>query len=529
MPSETAPFHADQASPSWLHFLLPSVSDLLFIALLFGLSLGALGRLLLRDSSTGWHIRDGQFMLLNHSITRSDPFSSTMNGHPWYAWEWLYDLGIAIIHHTLGLNGVVFYTAAIIASTFVLTLYLSLRRGTSLPVALVLLVLALGASAVHFLARPHVLSWLFTVVWFEVLDSSTSHSHESAQQLFWLPPLMLLWVNLHGGFVLGLVLLVFYLLVAVTEFVRNRTEERRRYSRQLSLVTLLCVIATFVNPYGYKLQVHIYSYLSDRFLMNNISEFLSPNFHGAAQQCFAALLLITIAAVLAARRKPTPAHLLVILLAAFSGLYATRNLPVSSLLLTLLMGPLLSETLTGTSAHLQTASWLRAFLSWLDRFDARMRNLDLQLTGHLWLLLAFAIGFWSCAHGGALGSTQLINAFFDQKRFPVESVDFLAQRGVREPVFSLDYWGGYLIYRLYPRRVVLDDRHDLYGDQILKDYLSVLFLQPDWEKMLDRQQVNWVLLPSGSSLANMLTLSGRWTLVHADMTSALFHRNGKLN
>ena len=129
---------------------------------------------MLRDAGTGWHIRNGQLMLQTHSITRVDPFSATMSGQPWYAWEWLYDVLIAAIHHVFGLNGVVFYTAAVMAVTFVLVFHLAMRRGGSLPITFFLLVLSLGASAVHFLARPHVLSWLFTVIWFELLDSAAS-------------------------------------------------------------------------------------------------------------------------------------------------------------------------------------------------------------------------------------------------------------------------------------------------------------------------------------------------------------------
>ena len=74
--------------------------------------------------------------------------------------------------------------------------------------------------------------------------------------------------------------------------------------------------------------------------MNHIDEFLSPDFHGVAQQCFVVLLLITIVA-LAVGKKPPLAHVLVLLFAAYSGLYASRSLPVSSLLLTLLVAPLL--------------------------------------------------------------------------------------------------------------------------------------------------------------------------------------------
>ena len=120
-------------------------------------------------------------MLQSHSITRTDPFSATMGGQPWYAWEWLYDVKIASIHHWWGLNGVVFFTAVIIAATFALTLRLCLRRGADLPVTVTLLALSLGASMIHLFARPHVLSWLFTVIWFQLLDSSESVDRSAPQ------------------------------------------------------------------------------------------------------------------------------------------------------------------------------------------------------------------------------------------------------------------------------------------------------------------------------------------------------------
>ena len=137
------------------------------------MSSGALAPRLLGDASIGWHIRNGEQMLRTHSITRTDPFSVTMGGHTWYAWEWLYDVAIAGIHHSFGLNGVVFFTAVIIALTFALTLRLCLRRGADLPVTALLLALSLGVSMIHLFARPHVLSWLFTVIWFQVLDGIT--------------------------------------------------------------------------------------------------------------------------------------------------------------------------------------------------------------------------------------------------------------------------------------------------------------------------------------------------------------------
>ena len=193
-PSDKAP------PPAWFRFLAPSITDLIFIILLFAMSSGALAPRLLGDASIGWHIRNGELMLRTHSITRVDPFSVTMGGQTWYAWEWLYDAKIAGIHHWMGLNGVVFFTAVIIALTFALTLRLCLQRGADLPVTALLLALSLGVSMIHLFARPHVLSWLFTVIWFQLLDSSESANPAASQRRLWyLPALMLLWVNLHGA------------------------------------------------------------------------------------------------------------------------------------------------------------------------------------------------------------------------------------------------------------------------------------------------------------------------------------------
>jgi hypothetical protein len=524
---QSTPAAQSGGASSWLQFLIPSVADLLFVGVLSGLSCGVLGRLLLRDAGIGWHIRNGQMMLQTHSITRVDSFSATMNGQPWFAWEWLYDVLIAAIHHVFGLNGVVFYSAAIMAATFVLVFHVTVRRGGSLPVTFFLLVLSMGASAVHFLARPHVLSWLLTVIWFELLDSAATGASEKAQRLFLLPVLMVLWVNLHGGFLLGFALLAVYLIGGTVEFFTDR--ERRgatgRWLKRLGRVAVLSLLASFINPYGYNLHLHIYRYLSDRFLMNHVTEFLSPDFHGVAQQCFAALLLVTIAVLASARRKPGPSRLLVILLAAYSGLYASRNLPVSSMLLTLTLAPLLSETVEKAGENVEIAAWLRSLLSRVHSFGIRMEKMEARFQGHFWLVIVFILGMWACLHGGRLGSVQLLNAYFDDKRFPVEAAQVIADREVREPIFCPDQWGGYLIYRLHPQtKVLVDDRHDLYGDQFFKDYLRVVFVQPDWNKVLDEKHVNWILVQKDSSLGTILEQTAPWKLVHADGTAVLFHR-----
>jgi hypothetical protein len=520
---------AQAMRPAWIRFAFPSAADLIFVILLAAMTIGLLAQRLLGDAGIGWHIRNGQQILSRHSVTRIDPFSAIMSGHKWYAWEWLYDLKVAAIHDWFGLNGVVLFTAVIIAATFALALRLSLRRGADLPAAVVLLALSLGASTIHLLARPHVLSWLFTVIWFQILDDSEAQDPAKRRRLWGLPGLMLLWANLHGGFVLGFVLLGLYFLGATIRYFRCPDNQMREglagWMRELGMVTAASLLASLINPYGYELHAHVFQYLSNRWLMNHIDEFLSPNFHGVAQQCFVLLLLITLGGLAVVRTKPPLSRVFVLLFAAYSGLYASRSLPVSSLLLMLIVSPLLSQAVTETRANPELPARLRAWLSRWESLAARMGRAEVQLRGHLWPAAAIVLGTLICAHQGKLGSHRWMDAHFDAQHFPVEAAEVIAQRGIRDPIFSLDSWGGYLIYRLYPQiRVFVDDRHDLYGEEFLKTYLQTVRLTPEWDNLLNEKRVDWVLAPAESPLANMLVQTSRWETVHRDGTAVLLRR-----
>jgi len=521
--------------------LLPSVGDLLFVAILGVLVFTNLSVRLLGDAGIGWHIRTGQLILATHAIPRIDPFSSSMSGHPWFAWEWLYDVLVGRLESLAGLNGVVLLTALIIAAVFSWAYRLLLARGTNILVALILVLIAASASMIHFLTRPHVASWLFTVVWFWILESS----EEGGRWKLWsLPLVMVVWVNVHGGFLLGFALLTVYWVTAgwrwLTLTLRLTEEEfddflrklqtGRRF-RVLTIVGILSAGATLLNPYGFQLHAHIYRYLSNRFLMDHIDEFQSPNFHYVAQKCFAGLLLLTLMALAAKGRefkRVSASHGLVVLFAVYSGLYASRNIPVSSLLLILVMGPWLSDAIAPLVESRRTS---RQTSLASTGFLGRMEGIELSLRGHVWPVVAIALTCWIVTHGGNLGGRQLMDAHFDSKRFPVAAVSYLEKQDVQGPVLSPDSWGGYLIYRLYlyhnhmePMKVVVDDRHDLYGEEFLKSYLKMIHVQPGWDEFLEQHQTQCVLLPKDSALASILLETSDWKAIYGDDVAAAFIR-----
>jgi hypothetical protein len=151
--------------------------------------------------------------------------------------------------------------------------------------------------------------------------------------------------------------------------------------------------------------------------------------------------------------------------------------------------------------------------------------MELSFRGHLWPVLGVILCLWICWHGGMLGSNQVMDAHFDAGRFPVQAVEVISDRPADLPIFCPDTWGGYLIYELYPKaKVVVDDRHDLYGSEFFKNYLKVVQVQPGWDKVLDNAHVSRILIPANSALAVLLKQTPQWVVVHEDDTAVLFRR-----
>ena len=163
------------------------------------------------------------------------------------------------------------------------------------------------------------------------------------------------------------------------------------------------------------------------------------------------------------------------------------------------------------------------------RFLRRMQAVEFSLRGHLWPIAMVVLACWIAANGGKLGASRLMDAHFDAKRFPVAAVDHLEsdleRKNVPGPIVSPDSWGGYLIYRLYPRvRTVVDDRHDFYGDEFIKSYLKMVNAQPGWQDFLHQHAAQCVFAPSNSALASILTETSGWKAIYSDDVAVAFAR-----
>jgi hypothetical protein len=281
----------------------------------------------------------------------------------------------------------------------------------------------------------------------------------------------------------------------------------------LVIVFFVCLLTTLLTPYGYRLHVHVYQYLSDSFLMDNIEEFSSPNFHVSVYRYFELFIPLVIAGAVLGRSRLTAAGFLLLLFSLHAGLYAGRNIPIAAIIISLVLGPLITQ-----------ATYPRWLHSLQDISDS-MARLERQLHGHVAAALVMVASVALVLNGGRIFSRQMLDAHFDEKVFPVKAAQFIAQRGIRDHLFSSDTWGAYLIYRLYPEtRVYFDDRHDFYGEAFVKEYGKAILGSRRWREPLDHYQVKWVLMPVDSPLSSLLRESEDWRAEYDDGLAILFRR-----
>ena len=205
--------------------LVPSLSDLAFlmpVLVLFWCTTGV--PWLLSDSDTGWHIRTGEWILKNGRIPATDLFSFTKFRQPWLAWEWLSDVSMAAVHRHFGLGGIALLSLLVLGVTSLCIYRSAVEESEHRLIAISFTGLAMAAGTIHWLARPHLVTPLFAAVFCWVLNRADKRP-SGERFLLLLPALTILWVNLHGGFFVGTILLMTYGLGAAAEELFHGTRE----------------------------------------------------------------------------------------------------------------------------------------------------------------------------------------------------------------------------------------------------------------------------------------------------------------
>ena len=449
------------------------------------------------DPDMWWHIKLGQTILATHHWPTVDPYSFTVHGQPWIAFEWLGDVLIGAVARIGGVRGLdallIVLSAAVMLALYAFATIRSRNSKAGF----------LAAGALFFLANPpfsmrsQMLGYLFLVVTLIVLELF----RQGNRRLIWLlPPLMLAWVNTHGSFIIGLGVILIYLVCGLKEFHLGGIEAKSWTAKErvrLELVFLLCLAVLPVTPYGTRLAVFPFQVASSLPVsMAHIQEWQPMPFTLVGGKMFLAMVLgffiLQMALNLTWRLEEVT---------LFLGGAAMACLHVRFILLFV---PFFAPLLATVAAR------------WLPHYDRARDKYVVNAVLMAGVIAAMMHYFPS-------------RTFLDEKvaeNFPTKAVEYMRQHPVPGPTFNNYGFGGYLIWSFgTEHKVFIDGRSEVYEEAgVLADYFHIMEVRPGALTLLGNYGIQSCLIERETPLATVLSNLPDWQKVYWDNTTVLFVR-----
>ncbi|HXZ32795.1 MAG TPA: hypothetical protein VEH30_10975 [Terriglobales bacterium] len=465
----------------------------LFVVIL-ALGLFALAARNVTDPDVWWHLRTGQLIIQNHAVFHADPYSFTRAGQPWVDHEWMSQILIFWLYCVAGWGGLIAGFGALIAVTFLL---LFMRCPGRPYVAGAISAWGAIASVPSFGVRPQMFTLLLACILLFILEES----YRRPKMLWWTLPIMLLWVNLHAGYALGIVFVLVFLLGDAVDYAFGNREAVQSTARlrNLAVAGLALVAIVPLNPYGIAMYRYPFETLHSRTMLSYIGEWSSPDFHQGRYLSLLVMILATMLLPALGARGLRARELLLLAVTMYAALRSVRHIPIYVLVAV----PLLSATVQTTLQENGKGGWLEN--------PSPLTRIKFVVN---FVLLAGFVVF------SGLRVRQVIRsqAQAEAKEFPIATIAFLASTHPPAPMMNHYNWGGYFIWRLYPEyKVYIDGRADVYGDSFMDEFASAYYVRGEsWKSGLEKWRLQTIVLPPDAPLITVLTLGGGWERVFSD-------------
>jgi hypothetical protein len=460
----------------------------LLVAAIFAFSVRAIA-----EPDVWWHLRNARYLLQYHSLPRVDTYSFTAAGFPSLDFEWLSEIPFLLGFKAMGLQGILAVYFAILVLIYIGVYYLACRAGADCKNATVATLLAILLGVVSVGPRMLLFGWLCLVGLLIVLD----RFRETGKGLWMLPPLFALWINLHGSWVFGVVVLV---VTIASGLVRGEwgLVVARRWSpvelKKLLLALAASLAALFVNPFGYKLVLYPFDLLfRQKDVMQHLEEWQSVQFTGGTGKLALIMIFALPAAALFCRRRWRPDELILMAFALWASLSHMRFLFFAGLIAVPILAPCLTL------------------------FPPYDRKLDKPwLNGGIMAAIVGSLIFF-------FPSTAELQQQVSEK-YPLAALAFMQQRHLGGRIFNNYGWGGYMEWNAPELKPFIDGRADIFiYNGSFDDYVNANLIQKSFE-ILDKYRIDYALLEPDQPLSYLLQHSPAWQPIYSDKVAVLFER-----
>ncbi len=445
------------------------------------------------DPDLYWHLRSGDIMIENRAVIYGDLFSHTLPGVFRPHHEWLTEVMLSGLYRVMADYGVTL--AATVCAMAALILMYRLSTG-SVVVRLVMVLLVANITTTTALARPQGWMLVFTIILVGMMLKRNSRT------LFWIPLMMAAWVNLHGGWITGYIVLGAAVTSEVIRLVFRRGGDIV-WLRRLILWSLVSILALLINPYGFEqLLVPLKTFnLASRPYLN---EWRPPDLLAFNRIAFPIMLALNLLVVAKYYRRISLLEAFLLGGFALWALTTTRIVLMYTFIAPIMLTPYLSEWISQIAPRLTL------------REDVLRRPVRLGLPLVVVMGLAAVLLFLNGSRPDRIRELKRVS-------YPADAVAFLKQSNAPRELFNTDNWGGYLIYYLPEYPVFVDTRTDLYADFFLT-YYSIITVQDGWEEKLADYDVQTILIGKTRELTDALRADSDWEIIYEDDIAVIFQK-----
>ncbi|MDQ2923676.1 MAG: hypothetical protein M3Q90_05215 [Candidatus Dormibacteraeota bacterium] len=459
-----------------------------------------------QDPDFWWHMRIGRWMVDNWRLPSTDIFTFTVPNRVWTDHEYLTEILMWLVYGATGVVGVSLAFGLLTWAAFWI-LYQQVRRQPWVIVAVGLAIGAVAGSPIWG-PRAQMITFFLTCVelyWLHGYLSGRSRA------LRYFPLVMVLWANLHGGWVIGFVWLGVALAAELIGWAWDRSNPAHRaHVRFLAIITVLSVVAVAATPHGLSLYPYPFQTQGSVAQQKLIVEWFSPDFHQVYLRPFEAMVFLVIIGF--ALRRPPLYEFLLTLVALGLALQSVRNVVLFVAVATPVM-------INSYSNYWKEISAARGW-----KFEVPPRKVFAVVTALVLAVIALAttLRIYDTINPAKQRSVAMAD-------YPVAAADWLdAHPEVGTRMYNQYGWGGYFAYRFYPqpnRKVFIFGEAALMGDPLLNEYEDVQTLRPSWKQRLDQYRIDYVVYNRGEALANVLATQPEWKLVYEDSVAVIYVRS----